>query len=188
MSELITLHPEYAEWIKNIGVNFKQCQIKAASRVNEEMLKFYWKLGRGIASLVNQADYGTNFYQNLSIDLQKELPDVKSFSVTNLKYMANVNGHVYFIRLKEGVNNKFVLRILVSPEYRELIRSVCVGGIDKRQLNKEHIEDFPIICPPSDRVNEYVAFVEQVDKSKVIDTNIIPRGGFYNGNEFCISK
>ena len=102
--------------------------------------------------------------------------------------MANVNGHVYFIRLKEGVNNKFVLRILVSPEYRELIRSVCVGGIDKRQLNKEHIEDFPIICPPSDRVNEYVAFVEQVDKSKVIDTNIIPRGGFYNGHEFCISK
>ena len=82
--------------------------------------------------------------------------------------MANVNGHVYFIRLKEGLNNKFVLRILVSPEYRELIRSVCVGGIDKRQLNKEHIEDFPIICPPSDMVNDYILFVEQVDKSKFI--------------------
>ena len=82
--------------------------------------------------------------------------------------MANVNGHVYFIRLKPEVNNKFILRILVSPEYRDLIRSVCVGGIDKRQLNKEHIEDFPIICPPVDMVDEYVAFVEQVDKSKVI--------------------
>ena len=81
--------------------------------------------------------------------------------------MANVNGHVYFIRLKDGVNNKFILRILVSPEYRDLIRSVCVGGIDKRQLNKEHIEDFPIICPPIEMVEEYVAFVEQVDKSKV---------------------
>ena len=81
--------------------------------------------------------------------------------------MANVNGHVYFIRLKDGVNNKFVLRILVSPEYRELIRSVCVGGIDKRQLNKEHIEDFPIICPPSDMVDDYILFVNQVDKSKV---------------------
>ncbi len=80
--------------------------------------------------------------------------------------MANVNGHVYFIRLKEGVNNKFILRILVSPEYRDLIRSVCVGGIDKRQLNKEHIEDFPIICPPSDMVDDYVTFVDQVDKSK----------------------
>ena len=79
---------------------------------------------------------------------------------------ANVNGHVYFIRLKSGVNNRFVLRILVSPEYRDLIRAVCVGGIDKRQLNKEHIEDFPIICPPSDMVDEYVAVAEQVDKSK----------------------
>ena len=81
--------------------------------------------------------------------------------------MANVNGHVYFIRLKPEVNNKFILRILVSLEYRDLIRSVCVGGIDKRQLNKEHIEDFPIICPPSDMIEKYVAFVAQVDKSKV---------------------
>ena len=82
--------------------------------------------------------------------------------------MANVNGHVYFIRLKPGVSNMFVLRILVSPEYVDLIRGVCVGGIDKRQLNKEHIEDFPIICPPTDMVNEYVKFVCQVDKSKVV--------------------
>lgn len=55
----------------------------------------------------------------------------------------------------------------MSPEYRDLIRSVCVGGIDKRQLNKEHIEEFPIICPPLDMVDDYVAFINQVDKSKV---------------------
>ena len=102
--------------------------------------------------------------------------------------MANINGHVYFIRLKDGVNNKFVLRILVSPEYRELIRSVCVGGIDKRQLNKEHIEDFPIICPPLDMVDDYILFVNQVDKSKFIDTiNLLKillffKRGMYYGN------
>ena len=91
--------------------------------------------------------------------------------------MANVNGHVYFIRLKKGVNNKFVLRILVSPEYRDLIRSVCVGGIDKRQLNKEHIEGFPIICPPNDMIEKYVAFTDQVNKSKLLENsypNILP--------------
>ena len=80
---------------------------------------------------------------------------------------ANVNGHVYFIRLKPGINNKFILRILVSNEYREHIRSVCVGGIDKRQLNKNHIEDFPIICPPEGMVDDYIRFVDQIDKSKV---------------------
>ena len=87
MSELITLHPEYAEWIKNVGANFKQCQIKAVSKVNEEMLRFYWNLGKDIAAIVSRADYGSNFYKKLSLDLQKELPGVKSFSVTNLKYM-----------------------------------------------------------------------------------------------------
>ncbi len=81
---------------------------------------------------------------------------------------ANVNGHVYFIRLRAGVNNKFVLRILVSDEYRDYIRSVCVGGIDKRQLNKDHIENFPIICPPESMIEEYIMFVEQTDKSKFL--------------------
>lgn len=81
---------------------------------------------------------------------------------------ANVNGHVYFIRLKPDINNEFILKILVSKEYLGYIRSVCVGGIDKRQLNKNHIEDFPIICPPKDMQNRFIEFVHQVDKLKVI--------------------
>ena len=82
---------------------------------------------------------------------------------------ANVNGHVYFIRLKPQFNNRFILRILVSAEYRDLIRKVCVGGIDKRQLNKEHIEEFPIICPPSHMIQKYISFVDQIDKSKFVE-------------------
>jgi type I restriction enzyme S subunit len=63
---------------------------------------------------------------------------------------ANINGHVYLARLKKGMMHKFVLYILISNAYRELIRKTCVGGIDKRQLNRNHIEDFPIIFPPID--------------------------------------
>ncbi len=61
---------------------------------------------------------------------------------------ANVNGHVYLIRLLKDQVHEFVLQILTSKQYRDLIREVCVGGIDKRQLNKDHIEEFPIIYPP----------------------------------------
>jgi len=62
---------------------------------------------------------------------------------------ANINGHVYLIRLIPRVSSEFVLYIITMPEYREYIRRVCVGGIDKRQINKEHIEEFPIIFPPN---------------------------------------
>ncbi len=80
---------------------------------------------------------------------------------------ANINGHVYFVRLKEGINHKFVLTILTSKEYREYIRRVCVGGIDKRQLNKEHIEDFPIICPPIELQNKFAQIIQKVEQQKV---------------------
>ena len=79
---------------------------------------------------------------------------------------ANINGHVYLVRLKKGMMHKFVLYILISNAYRELIRKTCVGGIDKRQLNRNHIEDFPIIFPPMDLQSEYVKRVEIIEHQK----------------------
>ena len=75
---------------------------------------------------------------------------------------ANVNGHVYLVRLKEKILHEFIVFILTSNEYREHIRNVCVGGIDKRQLNKEHIEDFPIICPPMELQRKFMATLGSV--------------------------
>jgi len=87
MSELIKLGADYRQWVTEISQRFKQSQIKAATKVNEEMLKFYWLLGRDISERHFEAEYGSGFYKKLSEDLREELPDVKSFSVTNLKYM-----------------------------------------------------------------------------------------------------
>lgn len=79
---------------------------------------------------------------------------------------ANINGHVYLVRLKKGMVHKYVLYILISNSYRELIRRTCVGGIDKRQLNKNHIEDFPIIFPPLPLQRLFAQRVEQIEREK----------------------
>lgn len=79
---------------------------------------------------------------------------------------ANINGHVYLVRLKEGMVHKYVLYILISNSYRELIRRTCVGGIDKRQLNKNHIEDFPIIFPPLPLQRLFAQRIEQIEREK----------------------
>ncbi|MBF4338129.1 hypothetical protein, partial [Vibrio anguillarum] len=36
--------------------------------------------------------------------------------------------------------------------------------IDKRQLNKNHIEEFPIICPPSSQQQRFVKVLHQSQK------------------------
>ena len=85
---------------------------------------------------------------------------------------ANINGHVYLVRINsELVNRHFVLQILISPQYRDLIRRVCVGGIDKRQLNQNHIYDFPIIIPPLELQNQFASFVQEIDKSRLLNNH-----------------
>ena len=81
---------------------------------------------------------------------------------------ANINGHVYLVRLDGSIVPEYVVTILTSEAYRKYIRKVCVGGIDKRQINLDQVEDFPIILPTFESQNEFAAFVEQVDKSKVV--------------------
>ena len=85
---------------------------------------------------------------------------------TGPDFQANINGHVYLVRLKAEYNPNFILSILTSEAYKNLIRTVCVGGIDKRQLNKSHIELFPIIVPPIELQNQYIQFLSQINKLK----------------------
>lgn len=81
---------------------------------------------------------------------------------------ANINGHVYLIRIKDEIVKEFILFILISNEYRNYIRRVCVGGIDKRQLNKHHIENFPIIQPPTEMQSQFVKIWKSIEWLKEV--------------------
>lgn len=81
---------------------------------------------------------------------------------------ANINGHVYLVRLKDTVVPEFVETILTGEAYRRYIRKVCVGGIDKRQINVDQVEDFPIIVPSYEMQTTFAEFRAQVDKSIVV--------------------
>jgi predicted nuclease of restriction endonuclease-like (RecB) superfamily len=87
---------KYKKWLSEVGDRFKNSQIKAATKVNEEMLYFYFWLGGKISILKSEVNLGNEFYNEVSKDLQKILPTVKSFSTTNLKYMQ------YFYKLYES--------------------------------------------------------------------------------------
>jgi len=89
IDEQFMINNNYKNWISEIAIQFRQFQIKAATHVNSEMLGFYWNLGRDIALFVEKSSYGDKVISNISKDLRNLLPDVKSFSVTNLLYMKN---------------------------------------------------------------------------------------------------
>lgn len=105
MSALIKVDNEYLEWVKDVVVRYRKSQIKAAVKVNRELLAFYWSLGKDIVNLKADSKWGEKFYKTLSADLSTKLPDVKCFSVTNLmyvKYFYETYNHYFAIHPQLG--------------------------------------------------------------------------------------
>lgn len=54
MAEMIHVDDEYKNWINGLVSRYRSSQIKASVKVNQELLRFYWNLGKGMrkASMV----------------------------------------------------------------------------------------------------------------------------------------
>jgi len=87
MANLIIQDKDYAAWITSLCSRYRQSQIKAAVKVNNEKLMFYWSLGKDIVELHAESKWGDGFYKNISRDLKEALPDANCFSETNIWYM-----------------------------------------------------------------------------------------------------
>lgn len=90
---------QYKRWITDVSRRFKSSQIKAAIKVNDEMLRFYWSLGRDIVEMKAESRWGTAFFEVLSKDITQIIPDSKGFSPRNLRYMRDY--YVLFNSAKE---------------------------------------------------------------------------------------
>ena len=87
MKDIAITDKDYKQWVSEVRGRYRQSQIKAAVKVNSEMLQFYWSLGHDIVERQMENTYGSGFFKRLSADLQRELPDAKGFSPTNIKYI-----------------------------------------------------------------------------------------------------
>ena len=101
---------------------------------------------------------------------------------------ARVNQHVSILRCKERVLPDFVCNMFTEDNYQGGLWNVATtGGATREAITKQQIEELILIIPPIDLQKQFVSFAEQIDKSKFISINIIPEGGFYNGDKFYIS-
>ncbi|GHV88677.1 hypothetical protein AGMMS50267_10370 [Spirochaetia bacterium] len=87
MDTLIKTDKAYREFILNIKQRIQAAQIKASVAVNHGLIGLYWDIGASIVEKQKQTAWGEGFLQQMSVDLQHDFPDMKGFSVTNLKYM-----------------------------------------------------------------------------------------------------
>lgn len=81
------LGKEYSVFLKDLKAKVKSAQLKAAVKVNTELVTLYWEIGQSIHQKQEKLGWGAKTIETLSRDLGREFPDMKGFSSRNLKYM-----------------------------------------------------------------------------------------------------
>lgn len=110
----------------------------------------------------------------------------KIYLMPQIDMPASLGRNAFMFRYDDRINVKFLYHLLTSEYGQREIQQYVRGAVTKT-ITKNDARAVLIMVPPIELQNEFEAFVKQVDKSKVIDTNIIPKGGFYYGDKFFIS-
>ncbi|WP_439488166.1 DUF1016 N-terminal domain-containing protein [Algoriphagus sp.] len=82
----IQSNQEYQDWLKALKAKVSVARVKAALAANKELIHFYFDLGRMISEQQMKGAWGDKLLEQLSRDLGSAFPEMKGFSVTNLKY------------------------------------------------------------------------------------------------------
>ncbi|MBQ2823058.1 MAG: DUF1016 family protein [Oscillospiraceae bacterium] len=151
---------EYLEIVNNIKSNIRSAQYKAAVAANRELILLYWNIGKIIN---DHKSWGSKFVENLARDIKLDFPDMKGFSVRNLKYMSKLAatyddtefvqqvvaqipwGHnvVVLDKINEGSQRKWYLNQIIENGWS---RNILVHQIESdlygRQVLADKISNF----------------------------------------------
>ena len=78
---------EFKNWVSQLKKDIRSAQVKAAIKVNTELLRLYWRMGTDICKKQKLASWGDGWLKELSRELMAEFPDMKGFSYRNLRYI-----------------------------------------------------------------------------------------------------
>lgn len=81
------------------------------------------------------------------------------------------------VRIKDNILMPYLYQYL-HTDYGEFLISGCINGAVTKTITKTELKKIPVMLPPMELQREFVAFVEQVDKSKVSLYYKNRKGGF----------
>ena len=78
---------DFKSWVSQLKQDIRSVQVKAAIKVNTELLRLYWRMGADICEKQKSASWGDGWLKELSRELMEEFPEMKGLSYRNLKYV-----------------------------------------------------------------------------------------------------
>lgn len=127
-----TERKEFDEFIRAIGSEIEQAQVKLISAANIQMLLHYWKIGNFILYNQKKLGWGSKVIDKISTAIREKYPERKGYSPRNLKYMCQ------FARLYPlGILEQLLLadKELEVPTIGKVISAI--GILDQLEIGQE---------------------------------------------------
>lgn len=78
---------DLSDLISDLKAEVRKSRIKAAVKVNQELITLYWKMGNLINQKAKDAKWGSKVLDDLAKELRKDFPEMKGISKRNLELM-----------------------------------------------------------------------------------------------------
>lgn len=90
----------YTEFLEALKKRIRETQIRAVLSVNQQLIRLYWDIGRGIVERQQREGWGKAVIERLAADLRREFPDLTGFSPRNIWFM-----RAFYLAYTEDVRN-----------------------------------------------------------------------------------
>jgi len=134
----LTNIPDFKQWLVSLKTRIRQSQIKAAIKVNEELLRLYWDLGHDIVVRQMDAEWGSGFFEQLSKELRAEFPEMKGFSRSNL-YNAKL---FYQFYIQDDIIFQQVVGKIENPNFQQVVGKLQVVDNSKDIIHQQLVDEF----------------------------------------------
>lgn len=132
---------DFKQWVVDLKLRIRQSQIKAAIKVNTELLRLYWDLGHDIVVRQMDAAWGKGFFAELSKELLLEFPEMKGFSKSNLY---NIKRFYEFYTQDNTIFQQVVGK-LELPNRQQLAEEIQVVDNENIAVRQQLADDFEML-------------------------------------------
>lgn len=95
----------------------------------------------------------------------------QNYVMPYLNRPASLGLNQIMVRIKDNILMPYLYQYL-HTDYGEFLISGCINGAVTKTITKTELKKIPVMLPPMELQREFVAFVEQVDKSKFINKRV----------------
>ena len=125
----------YIKFVQEVKQQILESRYNAARLVNKELLLLYYNIGKMLNEKITKAKWGDKVLQNISADLQKELPGLRGFSAQNLKKM-RIFYEAYPMLLQHKIGSSTTNQLADKNNAKKNNEQTAIGSSATNQFQK----------------------------------------------------